>query len=300
MTKRIRKLEQIEKLTEINGISLEELNRRCRPIDDNSSDAKWRFRSFEGFISQEEDLKGVLLNDWKIVCQEMGSSHEQIFSILDQIIRETEIKREKENFGPMKSIAITFPTQSFPQFFATDPSKREDSTQDLLIHKQIFNGDQYSPFWNESISKIDDKEVGDEDNLNVKWREEWIIENVYLGIKVKVAKGVLRFVKQLGFYEGGGHRNPYRINPILVASLSSGRVNAKVIKECEEQWKENWRVEEEERSELESELGKMQKDDEAVKWIEGRMSHLDKVIEEKRKEAQFTLKILQERFQYKS
>ena len=51
-------------LREINGVSVAEIERRARCIEDNKADALWRVRSFEGFLGANESLRECLMLSW--------------------------------------------------------------------------------------------------------------------------------------------------------------------------------------------------------------------------------------------
>lgn len=52
----------IDSWTEINGIPIEQIEKRGKPIGDNTTDAEWRYRSFDGFIGKEESFKTLIKN----------------------------------------------------------------------------------------------------------------------------------------------------------------------------------------------------------------------------------------------
>jgi hypothetical protein len=52
----------IDTWTEINGITIEQIEKRAKPIGDNTADVEWRYRSFDGFLGMDESLKGVIKN----------------------------------------------------------------------------------------------------------------------------------------------------------------------------------------------------------------------------------------------
>jgi hypothetical protein len=85
----------------------------------------------------------------------------------------------------MKPIDIIYSSQLFPE------------TQKLVVSRQLFNGHQYSLFYNEAKK---------DSPWNTQWSEEYVILNSRLGIEVKVAgngtQGVVQFIESLGFFEG--------------------------------------------------------------------------------------------------
>lgn len=208
-----RELVDIDALTEINGLSIEEIERRARPLDDKSVDpTSWRFRCGDGFLGVHESFKGVLKHDWETVAA-LGTSHQQIAHHLRQVIAKTEEARTKSQWGAMKPIAISYScTPPPPATAATAPA-----AQTLLVSHYVFNGDQCSVFFN------NDKQGS---VLNTKWREEYTIENVRMQLSVKVAgtatDGVIDYIDRFGFYEGGGIANSYRVEPELVWAILTG------------------------------------------------------------------------------
>jgi len=56
-----------------------------------------------------------------------------------------------------------------------------------------------------------------------KWSIHQVIENQTNGVRLVLNPGVLNYIRQFGFYEGGGEENPYRVDPIKVVALLTGK-----------------------------------------------------------------------------
>jgi hypothetical protein len=73
---------------------------------------------------------------------------------------------------------------------------------------------------------------------NDSWNTEYEFHNDALNLSIKVAgsptSGIIRFIEHLGFFEGGGTRNPYRIDPAMLLAVLQSSVCARVL-ELEQQ-----------------------------------------------------------------
>lgn len=156
-------LEEIDKIQFINGISIEKIELRAKPISDNLKDPKeWKFRSFDGFLGEKETFKERLKKDWKII-ENIGVTHKELANHLKKILYLTEQKRKEEKLGEMTEISIEYYGQPF------------------LISRQLFHDYQYSLFYNYDNSKYENSE------LNTKWKEEYHILHKNLNLSIIVA-----------------------------------------------------------------------------------------------------------------
>ncbi|PRP84260.1 hypothetical protein PROFUN_08280 [Planoprotostelium fungivorum] len=204
---RIHSIHELEDIDNINGITIAEINRRSRPIHDNSTDPDWRYRSFAGFIGEDEDIIEVIKDDWKTV-ESLKTTHTALAASV----------RDADGLGLMRSIDIQLDTP--------DHKKVQ-----LIVHRQVFNAHQFSPFWNDSHK---------DSPLNNQWKEEYTLENPSLRFSCCIATGILDFIDRLGFYEGGGAANPYRIEPRVLHALLYGRVDDATLHIVKERERMSW------------------------------------------------------------
>ncbi|EFA77204.1 hypothetical protein PPL_12412 [Heterostelium album PN500] len=250
----IRSIEDIDRIDSINNLSIEEIERRSKKIDDNTTDAQtWRVRSFEGYLGVNESFKDRLRKDWQLVEQwnQLFSSHPithtKIASILKDIIAICELNRQHSGLGPMTPIEIDYCT---PHELLLLPHQQVIQ-QKLRITKQLYNGFQYSLFYNDKKNNDNNNNgffkrlfslFGNHNNSsndhysydidwNKKWNYEYIIENLsirddqdkrFKDLKIKIAggvnEGIIQFIEVMGFYEGD-ETNEYRVDPILLLSF---------------------------------------------------------------------------------
>ena len=51
---------KMNKRTEINGLLIDLIEARAKPIQDNTTDTEWKYRSFDGFLGQSERFYQVI------------------------------------------------------------------------------------------------------------------------------------------------------------------------------------------------------------------------------------------------
>lgn len=115
--------------------------------------------------------------------------------------------------------------QVSPNFLINSKGKQVSfEPQELEVSHQLFNGFQYSLFWNT------EKENSP---YNSCWNEEYIITNLKLALTVKVAGnwqvGLVDYIGSMGFFEGGGIYNAYRVDPHILFAILTGKTNSKVL-----------------------------------------------------------------------
>jgi len=198
----------VEALSDINGVSLEEIERRACTIPDNTTDPDWQYRSFDGFLAPDESFKDVIKHDWGAV-EVLGTSHSELAQQLRNIISAVEAKRKIHKQGPMATVTIAY----------SPCSERPDVRVVLEVSRNIFAGYQYSLFYNSSLERS---------VHNTKWNEEYIVVNTQLGLSIKISGnanvGIVDYIDRFGFYEGGDIRNPYRIDPHVLSAVITGKV----------------------------------------------------------------------------
>jgi hypothetical protein len=192
-------------LTEINGITIEEIERRAQPLEDKTLDPQtWRCRSSSGFLGENEKFKDVLLLSFNEL-KKIGISNQDIAFHLRSILEKAESKRKKLKVGPSVPIKITHP--SYPL-----PSKKNEKLE-FSVEKIFFMGSQQSLFYNANIK---------ESKENLEWKNDFIITNTRSGKSLKIGGntecGIIRYIEEYGFYESG-ENNDYKLTPIDILSL---------------------------------------------------------------------------------
>lgn len=186
---------QLDALTSINGLSIEEIERRARP---------GRYAA-SGFIGAQESFKEVLKKDWDTV-EKLNVTHAELALHLNNIIT---IARRAENSA--KDPVIEYRTKDLEgnTIFSEAP-------QVLEVSLAMTKGYQYDIF---GPDEDDKREVDTPDN----WSEEYTITNKSNGVKVPINSGVLSYIREFGFYEGGGDANKYRVDPVKVMAILTGK-----------------------------------------------------------------------------
>ena len=202
------------------------------------------------------------------------------FNVSQNILFTTEEIRDRKEYGMMKPIQIQFSSTLFPQ------------TQTLKVSRQIFNGPQYSLFWNESRK---------DSVWNTQWSEEYVILNERLGLEIKVAgnttQGLVPFIEQLGFFEGGGVLNEYRVDPVLLVAILSGKCTKEVIDLCKQKQAILLQEPLQELQTCQDRLTSCQEDllkpnankqdlQEEIQWIQSRIGFVQTRIEKQKEETQ--------------
>ncbi|KAM9953919.1 hypothetical protein ACTFIW_010656 [Dictyostelium discoideum] len=209
-TKFLKEFKDIDELSNINNLDIGIIEKRAKIIQDNTSDPEsWRYRSFDGFLGENESFKERIKNDWKLLEQwnldnKQSLTHIDISNKLKDVINQCEQTRKDLNFGPMAPIKLLY-----------------NKEIELYIVKNIYNGFQYSLFWNEKQNK--EKEEKEEEGIwNRKWNIEYKIQNIKTQQEILVSgdndNGIINYIENLGFYEGDEF-NQYRINPIKLLSI---------------------------------------------------------------------------------
>ncbi|KAN0050624.1 hypothetical protein ACTA71_003760 [Dictyostelium dimigraforme] len=220
----LKEFKDIDELKNINNLSIEIIERRAKIIQDNTSDPEsWRYRSFDGFLGENESFKERLKTDWKLLEQwnkdnRQSLTHIDISNKLKDVINQCEQVRKDLNFGPMAPIKLLY-----------------NKEIELYVIKNIYNGFQYSLFWNEKQKQLQQEQKKqnqkqekeqEQDNQEEIWNRKWNIEYKIQNIKTQqeiivsgdIDGGIINYIECLGFYEGD-ELNQYRINPIKLLSI---------------------------------------------------------------------------------
>jgi len=202
---KIKTKQDISDLKSINGISIEEIQRRSEPLEDKFQDPLWRCRSSSGFLGRGQLFQECLLADWGRV-QQLGTTHQILANNLNSILTQVEEIRKTSKWGPNRPILLEYNAENLTQ--SLGPQK-------LLVERFSFAGFQHSFFFNPDL------EVQDTEN----WNNEYVITNEDMGITIKVGgevnRGIIIYIRDYGFYQGG-LENGYRIDPAVLVSLLTG------------------------------------------------------------------------------
>lgn len=225
MSKRIAKIESLDALISINGVPIEEIDRRCRPLEDRTQDKEcWRLRSAAGFIPEGSKIVDVLKQDWETVLHTLGTTHTEVAALLTEVIDAARSMRPRGSLAP---VDLTF-----------------RGTARLHVETFVFNAPQYSPFIRNPSTVAGKGAIPLEQQpqpLVVEprgeasgaahapsalckqcWDTEHVLTNVESGVSVRVAEGVVGFIDEIGFYEGGD-ANPYRVDPLILWGVLFGK-----------------------------------------------------------------------------
>jgi len=112
-------------------------------------------------------------------------------------------------------------------------SSRQQKPQLLKITKTFYMGDQFSLFYN-----FEKDREGKQPKENQKWNVEYRIENLNNGVWILVGgtstSGVIFYIEEYGFYEGGGVNNDYRVDPFSLYAVITGECRPEVLRIFEE------------------------------------------------------------------
>jgi hypothetical protein len=161
-----------------------------------------------------------------------GCCGSELASALGDVLRAVESARDAQSLGPMAVVTVVVPAFQFScerraRVLRGLPAAAGDDSVTLRAERVLMAGAQTSLFWN------DDARIGDPEaeRWNVEWRQEYMISNDTLGLSVTVAgdagAGVLPWIRDLGFFEGGAatasrEYNPYRVEPAIAYAVLAG------------------------------------------------------------------------------
>ena len=150
-----------------------------------------------GFLGPNESFKEVLKKDWDTV-ERHNTTHEQLVNHLHSILKLAEkLQNEPDLPSPDYHIHVEY------------------NGQPLLVDLACTRGWQYDIFNpnNESERTVDTPKV---------WNDENSIRHAKNGAKIVVTTGVLSYIREFGFYEGGGNSNRYRVAPEKIMAILTG------------------------------------------------------------------------------
>lgn len=236
-SRKIARVEDILKVTSFNGIPVEEIEKRCEPLEDRSKSSDWKNRSSEGFLGRGEKLLPLIYSDSRDITTLLGApGAAAIASSLRRIIGDaTEIRKSR-------GLSAWCPVVIGPWRLS-----HSSPPQSITVESMRFNAPQVSPFCpvRGSVSGINPSpDFGETGLITAETEEErrfammaggpdgWdvdhVITNNEVGVSITVAEGVIGFIGEIGFFEGGGDLNPYRVDPVLLSAVLGGTVPAGV------------------------------------------------------------------------
>eukprot|EP00928_Gymnodinium_smaydae_P030900 TRINITY_DN22844_c0_g1_i1.p1 TRINITY_DN22844_c0_g1~~TRINITY_DN22844_c0_g1_i1.p1 ORF type:complete len:232 (-),score=61.96 TRINITY_DN22844_c0_g1_i1:132-827(-) len=181
----------------VQGVPWATLEKRCRP-------GAGPGQTQGGWISDGTPLKEVLREDWATV-KRLGTTHMELAAHMDAIWAASRTC----DFTSAKS-EIDYDVRSLPQ-----NTLKSDGPVHLRVSCMHTRGIQ------DDLIKAD----GFFSGWNVDWKVQAADETFRIGGRNSTA-GILQYVKQFGFYEGGKD-NEYRLDPAkLVKALTGGRHRA--------------------------------------------------------------------------
>ena len=209
MATNIRSYEEIDKLQQLDGVRISEIERRARP----------GMYAISGFLGSHELLKDVLKKDWQTV-RRLGTTHIELANKINAIWEKCSYGRTKIILhtstspkpllerAPFKLATLIFLVSAIAIVIFNNPLGwfgvclavsfallALSKMQILLVSHSAYRGMQEDIFgdkgWNSEISILN--------LLNLK--------------QIKIAAGAVDYIKKFGFYEGGGDQNPYRVDP---------------------------------------------------------------------------------------
>jgi hypothetical protein len=188
------------------------------------------------------------MEDWKTVLEELHTTH---LHLAQQLRRA--LSQAKQTTSSLDS---SFMETHIDFVFQHDHEKEEVKykPQRLEVTRTIFTGEQYSLFYNpdnkngkkrEKEKEKEKEEEEEEGGLNIemeeaeeeqwKWRVEYTIRNqscselLVLKVGGEAEKGgVLSYISDFGFYEGG-LLNEYRLDPTLLLAVLTGVISPPLL-----------------------------------------------------------------------
>ncbi|KAL6057765.1 hypothetical protein QOT17_015269 [Balamuthia mandrillaris] len=255
---KIGSLEELARVTHFNGLSVEHIERRAMPLEDKTEDPEEApFRSHMGFLGPGEKLLQVMEDDWQTVLHSLHTTHlELAYHIKALILASENVKHTAEllyDLPKSYKAALQRYSTSSPKLMPPKKSSLRQlrgQPQPLRVTKDFFLGYQYSlvkqhkqrtrikkkKAKKEKPDTKDEEEADDE--AQWKWCVEYKFKNLNNGLKVRIGgdatAGVVRYIQNYGFYEGGGPSNAYRVDPSVLVAVLTGQRNERALRWAEE------------------------------------------------------------------
>lgn len=179
-------------LKEINGVVISKIEERARP-------EAW---SDSGFLGKNDNLIEVMKKDWQTV-DKLGITH---IELADHI----------------KTIWNTIEKNGINKTVLYDLSLLKGNTinsKEQKLYGKINScaGYQGDIFFNSTTAIHDGFGWPGE-----YWGRDLEIKNINNNERLLIGEGVIKYIRKYGFYEGG-ENNPYRIDPIRLAAVLTGK-----------------------------------------------------------------------------
>lgn len=221
--------EAIDSLEQLNGTMIPEIEKRARP----------GAYAITGFLGKKESLKDVLKTDWKVV-QNLGTTHIELADQIDDIwkkeglvlygnalkqcpVRLTDSVALK--LAIISAIVSIAAAVVFANPFALFGLALPVALTVLAISKLQILYVKY-----ESTRGIQENIFEPEKNkMHQKgWNSQIKIINLLNCQRVTIGNGVVDYIRNYGFYEGGGEKNAYRVDPARLVAILTGAALASV------------------------------------------------------------------------
>jgi len=157
-------------------------------------------------VSFVEQLK----QDWSLVLTKLQTTHLKLAEDIRAIIR-----LAQEHTKPICRVSYS------PHAFGSSSSTSSTPAPTFIVSKSFFCGHQYSLFYNEHAEDADEDE-------NTTWNVEYLIRNerhpedsLHIKIGGDDTRGVISYIENYGFYEGG-LLNDYRVDPVVLQAVLTG------------------------------------------------------------------------------
>lgn len=236
-TQKIIDINQIRGLTEINGVSIREIEKRARP----------GAYAVSGFLGATESFGAVLKADWTAV-QNLGTTHAKNAKALNDIwqFRKTnpganilyndstgtikagtmdDCVRECKKLSILLTIAILAGSIAGAALGHPYALLGLIPAAILICRLWIAKRDGFQPLRVEILTSRGGQEsiFGDRPGRENNWGREMWVTNLSNNVHIKVASGVIDYIEDFGFYEGGGEQNKYRVDPAKLHSILTGK-----------------------------------------------------------------------------
>lgn len=168
----------------IDGVLISEVQHRARPGG----------LSYSGFLSESEHLLSVLEKDWKTVENHLLTTHLRLSEDLSHLLKLFDYNSP----GVPQKVRVVNTNKDVIQILGTVLSFRG-------FQKDLLHPSNYSLAWNTDI----------------------VVENRAVDVRLRIAGdyevGLVRYIADFGFYEGGGDENIYRVDPCKLYLLLYGK-----------------------------------------------------------------------------
>lgn len=167
----------------------------------------------DGFLGENESLEQVILSDDQIL-RSFNVSHETLITTMSEVI-----SRSKKILRERSGVPI--------QLNTSEENRLEHCREPLEIEQKIYMSSQFSPFFNDDPSLPENFS-----DFQIPWNVDFIIRNIktphHRSLEIMIGGdercGSIAMIRHLHFYQGGGVKNPYRLDPYLLNAIFFGRI----------------------------------------------------------------------------